>query len=97
VLNPSALIDPDIVEQNSIVDAAVGSSAEPSFLLSDVHRRADFEDTIGQRPCYVDITGAVVSIAESIRPVIHLAFSAIKIVASVTVGSDLRHSTATSD
>ena len=39
------------------------------FLLPDIHRRADFEDTMGKRPGDVDVARIVMSVAKGVRPI----------------------------
>jgi hypothetical protein len=48
VLYPPGLVDPDVVQQLPIADVAVSGSAQPILLLTDVDRRADLQDAMGQ-------------------------------------------------
>jgi hypothetical protein len=69
VFDPSAFGNPDVAEEDLVVDAAVCGSAEPSFLLADVHRRAGLENTMRERSGNVDVAGSVISLAEGVRPI----------------------------
>jgi hypothetical protein len=63
VFDPARLIDPRVVEQYPVVDAAVRSSQKPVLLLAAIHRRADLQDAMRKRSG-VNIAGPIIKVSD---------------------------------